>query len=148
MIRKNRFLTSLGIDNLITRDHLLENASKPMVRAEFQAVLDTVGGPILESLIKRLAYRGIITSCGNIGGIEFKSSIYPFILRGVRFIGIDSVEYPYELRDRIWNLISTDFKLSELKELASVHTLNEVPFVFEQYKNKTNKGRYVIKVSN
>ncbi|PZU24410.1 MAG: oxidoreductase, partial [Chryseobacterium sp.] len=92
------FLKSLGADKIVARNDFEDRSGKALLKPQFAAAIDTVGGNILATLIKSLHYEGVVTTCGMVGGGELNTSVFPFILKGIQLIGIDSVEIPLEKR--------------------------------------------------
>ena len=76
---------------------------------KYDAVIDTVGGNILAEALKQIKYDGVATCCGLTSSYELNTNVFPFILRGVRLIGIDSVECKKEKKIAAWEKISNEF---------------------------------------
>ena len=101
------FLKKVGAQEVLSR-HKLEMGTRPLERALWAAAFDSVGGEQLAWLTRSMQPDGLIASFGNAGGIEFKTTVLPFILRGVRLIGISSGETPMPLRRKIWGRLGSD----------------------------------------
>lgn len=119
-------LLNLGVKDVIHRSEVDDNSGRPLLRPRWAGVIDTVGGNTLSTAIKTTNYCGAVTTCGNAGGIEFTSSVYPFILKGVTLYGIDSVECPMNVRLKIWDLLSNEWKLDDLDDMVNVVSLEEL----------------------
>ncbi|HEY9600448.1 MAG TPA: YhdH/YhfP family quinone oxidoreductase [Allocoleopsis sp.] len=117
------FLKSLGAVSIVTREEIQDDSGKPLLKERWAGVVDTVGGNTLATAIKSTKYSGCITACGLVGGTDLATTVYPFILRGVRLIGIDSVRFPLEKRSQIWEKLASDWKPTHLKQLASTVNL-------------------------
>ena len=104
------YLESLGASSVITRSQM-EEQGKPLQKGIYQGGVDTVGGNILSNFISQTSQRGAITCCGNVASDKLETSIFPFILRGVTLIGIDSAESLLEVKKEIWNNFSNDWKI-------------------------------------
>jgi alcohol dehydrogenase len=104
----------------------------------YGGAVDTVGGDMLAKMISMIANEGAISCCGNVGGMKFTSSVFPFILRGVSLIGIDSAESPIEFKKTLWDLLSSDWRL-DLKSQTKEIGLESV----EQEVNKILQGQQV-----
>jgi NADPH:quinone reductase-like Zn-dependent oxidoreductase len=89
---------------------------------------------------------GLIASFGNAGGIEFKTTVLPFILRGVRLIGVNSGETPMPLRRKIWGRLAADLKPRHLAAIAHDITLAALPAYFEKMLKGQIRGRAVVKL--
>lgn len=113
------FLKSLGASRVITRDTMLENKERPMLKDQYAGVVDTVGGEFLAQAIKSTQYGGVVTCCGLTASAQLDVSVFPFILRGVSLLGIDSVECPMAPRLRLWDKLAGDWKLNLLDSLTT-----------------------------
>lgn len=121
-------LIKTGAKDIILREELDDKSGKALLREKWAGVIDTVGGNILSSALKATKYGGTVTSCGNAASYEFSSSVYPFILRGVSLLGVDSVQCPKDLRLKLWNLLSNEWKPEDLAlniEEVSLEELND-----------------------
>jgi len=139
------FLKQLGAQEVLSR-HTLEMGSRPLEKAMWAAAFDSVGGESLAWLTRTMQPEGLIASFGNAGGIELKTTVLPFILRGVRLIGVNSGETPMPLRRRIWGRLATDLKPRHLAEIAHDITLGELPAYFEKMLKGQIRGRAVVKL--
>ena len=104
------YLESLGASSVVIRSQM-EEQGKPLQKGIYQGGVDTVGGNILSNFISQTSQRGAITCCGNVASDKLETSIFPFILRGVTLIGIDSAESLLEVKKEIWNNFSNDWKI-------------------------------------
>ena len=104
------YLESLGASSVIMRSEM-EEQGRPLQKGVYQGGVDTVGGNILSNFISQTSQRGAITSCGNVASDKLQTSVFPFILRGVTLIGIDSAESLLEVKKEIWNKFSKDWKI-------------------------------------
>ncbi len=103
---------------------------------------------ILSAVVKQLNYCCSVTTCGNIGGAELHLNVFPFILRGVVLIGVDSVECPMEdTRLYVWKKLASDWKLDNLEDMVIEVPLEKVEDRIEKLLNKESKGRTLVKVS-
>lgn len=143
---KIEFLKELGAHEVILRqDFDLEN-KKPMVSERFAGVVDTVGGNILAEALKAIKYDGVATCCGLTSSFELHTNVFPFILRGVRLIGIDSVECTLEKKAAAWEKLSHEFKINTLEALTTEITLDRVKEAYEQLLAGKAVGRYLVKI--
>ena len=101
----NDYLKQIGANEVVAREEL-SRESKPLERETWAAVVDTVGGEVLATAIAQTASEGVVASCGNAGGIGLKTTVFPFILRGVTLRGINSVTAPIDVRQRAWSMLS------------------------------------------
>jgi len=140
------YLKSLGTKEVILRkDFDIEN-KKPMMKERFAGIIDTVGGNILAEALKAIKYDGVATCCGLTSSYELHTNVFPFILRGVRLIGIDSVECELEKKLAVWEKLSNEFKISTLDEISNEITLEELPEIYKLLLDGKSVGRYVVKI--
>lgn len=121
------YLKSLGASLVISREEVNDNSGKSLLKERWAGAVDSVGGNTLSTIIKTTKYGGCVTACGLVGGIELMTAVYPFILRGVRLIGIDSVQCPMPTRLKIWEKLAADWKPLKLDEMATNVSLDRLP---------------------
>jgi len=121
---RHKFLKSLGASTVIDRDQFYATEKKPLMKSRWIAGLDSVGGNMLDLILRQIAHNGILTCCGNVSGETIETSIYPFILRGVSLMGIDSGIATFQDRLDIWNLFATDWKLTNLADFSTTVDLS------------------------
>lgn len=138
------WLQNIGAAEVIARDYFLRAPLKPLLSARWDAGVDTVGGPILAVVIRQIRYRGVVAVCGNVGGAEFNSSVYPFILRGVTLAGIDTAQCPMELRRMLWGKLATEWRPACLDTLARECTLEEVSGELDRMLRGEQHGRVIV----
>ena len=140
------FLRSLGAVECIDR-HALTFSGKPMDSARFGGALDNVGGAMLAGLLPLVEPYGNVAICGNAGGIGFESTVMPFIIRGVSLLGIASAGTARDIRDRVWERLSGDWKPRHLDRIATREvTLDELPGIFEHMLAGESLGRTVVRL--
>ncbi len=146
---ENNYLqNTLGAARIITRNEFTElYNTKAMANPVFAAGIDTVGGPVLSGMLKSVMYGGLVTCCGMVSSAELNTSIFPFILRGICLVGIDSVQAPMALRKQIWQLLATGWKPDNLHELYTEINLDQLPEKLTEVLNGKAKGRYVLEHS-
>jgi acrylyl-CoA reductase (NADPH) len=139
-------LKGLGASRVIPAAEVDDTSGKLMLKPVWPGVIDTVGGNILATMVKSAAYGGVVTTCGNAAGHELDLNVYPFILRGVSLLGVDSVECPMEPRLKVWEKLSGEWKLDNLEELSAEISLEEVEERIQLLLAKASKGRAVVKI--
>ena len=140
------FLKVLGAKEVILRkDFDIEN-KRPMGKEKYDGVIDTVGGNILAEALKQIKYDGVATCCGLTSSHELSTNVFPFILRGVRLIGIDSVEAKKEKKEAAWEKIADDFKISSLDNLTNEISLEEIKEAYKALLAGNAVGRYLVKI--
>ncbi|MCI5221798.1 MAG: acryloyl-CoA reductase, partial [Candidatus Electrothrix sp. AR4] len=116
---EHAFLQELGCTKILTRKQAAGRSGAAMLRERWAGVVDTVGGEILASAVKATRYDGIVTCCGNAASGELPLTVYPFILRGVCLIGIDSASCPMTRRKEIWRQLAGPWHLGMLDALTT-----------------------------
>jgi putative YhdH/YhfP family quinone oxidoreductase len=112
-------LKRLGATTILSRADVVDSSSKPLLAARFAGAVDTVGGATLATLLKSVDRHGVVAACGLVGGADFSTSVFPFILRGVTLAGIDSVECPRLQRERIWSNLAGAWNVPIVDELIT-----------------------------
>lgn len=140
------FIESLGAGGIISRTDFLTLDKKPILSSKYAGGIDTVGGVILENIIKSLKPLGVVTTCGSVSGTELNVSVFPFILRGISLIGVSAQNYPMELRAKLWEKIADEWKPTNLMNIYNEITLHELPDAISQILKGGLKGRTVIKL--
>lgn len=138
-------LLKKGVAEVLDRTTFLEENDRPLKKGLYAGVIDTVGGPLLASVIRFVQYGGVVTTCGNVGGAEMTLTVYPFILRGVRLIGIDAVQTPIAYRQALWQRLASDWQVN-LSSEVDIKTLNDLPEIAEALLTSRHRGRTVIEI--
>ena len=138
------YLESLGVKNIISRDEAIDKSNKPMLSAKWAGVIDPVGGEILATAIKKTVSRGVIVSCGNAASANLDITVYPFILRGISLVGVDSQNAPMETRKEIWSKLASEWKLKNIDKIGSVCTLEDISEEVRNILEGKQIGRRVI----
>ena len=105
-----RFLKSLGAKEVILRQTLEEENNRPLLKATYAGAIDTVGGVILANVLKSIAYNGAVAACGLVHSPQLPTTVFPFILRGIGLLGVDSAEASAAWRQKLWHLLATTWK--------------------------------------
>ncbi|MBL6818419.1 MAG: YhdH/YhfP family quinone oxidoreductase [Proteobacteria bacterium] len=137
-------LLNMGASKIIDRTEFLSTPAKSLDRAIFSAGVDTVGGETLSKMLSMIDAHGSVSCCGNVGGAKFTSSVFPFILRGINLIGIDSAESEIEFKKSIWNLFANEWLL-DLSAFTKVISLRDVNDEISKILDGKQIGRVVIK---
>ena len=141
---QHAFLQGLGAKDILTRKQVIGRAGAAMLRERWAGVVDTVGGEILTGAIKATRYGGIVTCCGNAASGDLPLTVYPFILRGVCLIGIDSAACPMIRREEIWQKLADGWHLNILDELTARISLEQLTKYIEDMLAGRTKGRIVV----
>jgi len=140
------FLFDLGARAVLARGEFVRSRQKMLLPERWAGVVDTVGGQYLETAIKETRYDGVVTSCGNAASGDLALTVYPFIIRGVRLIGIDSARCSLAVRERIWQLLATEYKFSQLDHLISVITLEGLDEAIQRMLAGSLRGRMLVRL--
>ncbi len=140
---KSNYLKDLGAKNIVARKEF-EGEAKLLGKGLWDGVVDTVGGNVLANAISQTKPNGIVAACGNAGGIKLNTSVMPFIIRGVKLWGIDSVTISKKRREFIWSQVTdlVDFKLLE-KNIKTVN-LEELLNIFPEMLSGKTSGRILV----
>lgn len=137
------YLRSLGASAFLTREEMSE-ASKPLETETWAGAVDAVGSTMLAKILAQTKYQGTVTACGLAGGVDLPATVMPFILRGVRLQGIDSVMAPTEARDAAWARLVTDLPAGVLETLTEVVPMSSLPEQGRSIMAGTTRGRLVV----
>ncbi|MBP18286.1 MAG: YhdH/YhfP family quinone oxidoreductase [Pseudomonadales bacterium] len=138
------FLKSLGAASVIGRDELSEENKRPMAAPVWAHAVDCVGGEILSNVIKCLYPLGSVAICGLVASPNFSTTVLPFILRGVNVLGVDSVEIPIDYKNRIWDRLATDWRLSDLDSVTNEIGLSGLSEAIDQIFAGQVSGRTLV----
>ena len=111
------YLYRLGAAEVILRKEFEAENPRPLMKDRFAGGIDTVGGPVLDTMVKSIHPMGVVTCCGNAASPKLNLTVFPFILRGISLIGIDSQNYPMGEREKVWKLLAGEWKPEQLTEL-------------------------------
>ena len=139
-----QFLEALGAAEVITREEACDTSGRPLLKGLWAGVIDTVGGDILATAIKSTLQDGIVSCCGNVAGPKLNTTVFPFILRGVSLLGIDSQNCPMALRRQIWQKLANEWKLTALERLTTEIPLDALDHHIDLILKGEQKGRVVV----
>jgi putative YhdH/YhfP family quinone oxidoreductase len=140
------YLKQLGAKEVILRDEFDIQNPKPMTSERYAGVIDTVGGNILAQALKAIKYDGVATCCGLTASFELNTNVFPFILRGVRLIGIDSVECKKAKKLAAWEKLANEFKLDSLNSITTEIQLEGISDAYAKLLSGKAVGRYLVKI--
>jgi acrylyl-CoA reductase (NADPH) len=140
----DEIIKSLSLTKLISRSKFMDEPTKPLNKALYAGAIDTVGGEMLAKMISKIELEGSVSCCGNVGGMNFTSSVFPFILRGISLFGIDSAESKIELKKELWERLATDWKL-DLSKNSRVISIEKIDEYIVKILDGSHSGRTVIK---
>ena len=140
------YLKNIGATDCISRSDFLSLENKPLLSARYAGGIDTVGGPMLENILRTLQPLGVVTTCGNVISNELHTSIFPFILRGVRLIGVSAQNYPMPLRKILWQKLANEWKPDQLMQIYNEIGLEQLPEAIDNILHGRLKGRTLVNV--
>lgn len=141
---EEKFLKYLGAKNIIDRNEVDDQSGRGLLPQRWGGVIDTVGGNILSTVIKSAKYEGIVAACGNVLSSDLNTSVFPFILRSVNLIGINSERTPSGLRKKIWKKLANEWKSTKIKKIFAEHSLEELPPLFDKILEGKIRGRILV----
>jgi putative YhdH/YhfP family quinone oxidoreductase len=139
------YLKSLGAAEVIDRN-AMQFGTRPLEAAQWAGAVDSVGGEQLAWLARTLQRDGVIAAFGNAGGADFKGSVLPYILRGVRLLGVN-VNNPVERMKFLWNRLATDLRPRHLDRIARRIRYDELETAFDELLAARVRGRQVVDFS-
>ncbi|MER3480678.1 MAG: oxidoreductase [Meiothermus sp.] len=142
----HEYLRSLGAGTVLDRAELAAPA-KPLESERWAGAVDTVGGAVLAGVLPRIAYGGSVAACGNARSPKLETTVFPFILRGVNLLGIDSVMCPKGKRLQAWERLVRDLPMEKLEQTIRVAPLAEVPRLAQEILRGQVRGRVVVDVN-
>lgn len=144
---EHEFLKSLGATSIVPREEVYDGKVRALGKQKWAAAVDPVGGEPLASLLSQIHYGGSVAVSGLTAGTKLPSTVFPFILRGVNLLGIDSVYCPMDTRLKVWNRLATDFKPDNLEQLIQQEiTLEQLPEALPTLLKGQAKGRTIVKL--
>ena len=143
-LQHSEYLNGLGATEVLSSDSLSAE-KRPIGKERWAGAIDSVGGPALEWILPSLAYGTSVAACGLAGGTEWTASVIPFILRGVRLIGVDSVRSPVPRRSQAWARLD-ELGVADLPDMVTTCGLEEVADRCRTLLEGHHRGRTVVEV--
>lgn len=140
------FLRRIGAAEIIPRQEIDFDKVRPMEAARWAGAVDNVGGAILHWALATMRQDGVVASIGNAADFKLATTVFPFILRGVSLLGVDSGYASMSMRQRVWTRLSADLKPRYLKEFIRVIGFGELPDAFAAFIEGRAKGRTVVRI--
>ncbi|MFJ8265059.1 acryloyl-CoA reductase [Peribacillus asahii] len=144
---EQEYLKKLGATTVLSREDVYDGKIRALGKQKWAAAVDPVGGEPLASVLGQIEYGGSVAVSGLTAGTKLPTTVFPFILRGVNLLGIDSVYCPMETRLKTWNRLATDFKPANLEELIQQEvTLHQLPDALPTLLKGDARGRIIVKL--
>lgn len=141
------YLSDLGAAEIISRHEVNDTSGKPLLPRRWIAAIDTVGGTILSTVIRSTDYFGCVACCGNAASYQLETTVYPFILRGVSLLGVDSAHCPAELREGIWRKLAGSWKPELPEGMTGECYIEDLEPEIQQILQGGRKGRLIINLN-
>ena len=145
---EENFLKEIGAREIISREAATDTSGKPMLKGRWAGVIDTVGGDILATAIKSTDMNGTVTCCGNVASPDLPINVFPFILRGVKLIGIDSQNCPMDTRVQVWAKLAGEWRPGNLDRLTKEISLADLDENIALILQGQQKGRVIVNLDN
>jgi len=140
------YLKRIGATEVMLRSSLDLSRIKPLDKATWAGAVDNLGGDVLSWIASTMQVGGTLASIGLAASPAFNTTVMPFILRGVSLLGVDSVNAPMGLREKVWRRLGADLKPRRLKSIATTVNFADLPGVFEKVMKAQVRGRTVVKI--
>lgn len=140
------YLRSIGANEIISREALQPEKIRPLDSQRWAGAVDPVGGKTLAYILSTTKYGGTVAVSGLTGGPNVPTTVFPFILRGVKLIGVDSVYCPMSIRQKLWQRLATDLKPEKLDQITREITLEELPQALKDILQGKLTGRTIVKL--
>lgn len=137
------YLSGLGASAFLTREEMSDKA-RPLDAETWAAAVDTVGSTMLAKVLSQMKYQGVVAACGLAGGFDLPTTVMPFILRGVRLQGVDSVMAPRDVRDAAWARLASDLPADLLGSMTEVVPMSELIDRGPSIMDGQVRGRWVV----
>lgn len=138
------YLRQIGAAEIISREETSADGTKPLEHMRWAAAVDTVGGATFAYLLRTMRYGGVIAISGDPGGVQVSTTVFPFILRAVSVLGIDSVQVPLDVRAATWKRLASDLRPRHLSEITMEVRLEGAPAAIEAIKRGALRGRTIV----
>lgn len=139
------FLRSFGASDILDRQDL-SSPGKPLQNERWAGAVDVAAGAVLGNVIASMAYGGAVAMCGLAGGTEVSAAVFPFILRNVALLGVDSVMCPLDRREAAWQSLAAELSEADLEPMVQEVGLRQLPVLAQEILAGRVRGRTVVDV--
>jgi acrylyl-CoA reductase (NADPH) len=140
------YLHKLGAKEVVSRDEVYNGKVKALDKQLWAGAVDPVGGESLAAILSKIHYNGSVAVSGLTGGGNVPTTVFPFILRGINLLGIDSVYCPMEVRKPLWERMASDFKPEVLESISKEISLEELPATLPVILQGQARGRFIVRL--
>ncbi len=148
LVDESDYLKSLGAETVVSIEEATDTSGRPLLKSLWAGGIDTVGGDILATTVKSVDHAGAVTCCGNAASPELPLNVYPFILRGISLIGIDSQNCPMPYREKTWKKLAGEWKIPQLEDVVTETDLEGLEERIGRMLEGKGKGRTLVAVSD
>jgi putative YhdH/YhfP family quinone oxidoreductase len=138
-------LRALGAAGILTREEVTAEG-RPLESERWAGAVDSVGGATLPYVLRTMRHGGTVASSGNAGGARLETTVFPFILRGVALLGMDSVLVPIARRRELWNRLATDLRPRDVGRRVTEVTLDDLDEALDAIVAGSARGRWVVRI--
>lgn len=142
------YLNALGAQTVISVEDATDQSGRPLLKTRWGASVDTVGGDILATTIKSSRPYAVVATCGNVASPDLPINVYPFILRGVTLVGIDSQNCPMSQRQSAWQKLASDWKIPQMEQVVTEIGLSDLNQRIEMMLAGKHRGRVIVKMTD
>jgi len=142
---QHEYLHKLGAQTIVGRSEVDDQSGRMLLRPQWAAAIDTVGGNTLATILKSLKTHGNVASCGNVASPLLNTSVFPFILNGVNLLGVNSATTPMALRLKLWENLANEWKPDFQRIETKIVGLDEMHLSIERILKGGITGRVVLK---
>lgn len=141
---RSDYLKSIGAQRIISIEEATDTSGRPLLKGLWAGSIDAVGGDLLATTIKSMNNSGVVTTCGNAAGPDLPIDVYPFILRGVILVGIDSQNCPMPPRREAWQKLANEWKIPVMETIAEEITPGDLDQAIDRLLRRERQGRAVV----
>lgn len=145
-IDKSEYLKSLGANTIIHRSEVFDTTNKPLLPKRWVGAIDNVGGNTLSTIVRSTDHRGAICVVGLVESDSFNLNVFPFLMRGVTIIGIDSAERELEVKEYLWDKLANDWRITILNQIYREVSLDELDNEIETILKGEQTGKVVVRI--
>lgn len=147
LVDESDYLKKIGSQRIVSIDEATDKSGRPLLKSLWAGSIDTVGGDILATSIKSVNANGVVTTCGNVASPELPINVYPFILRGVTLVGIDSQNCPMPNRLKTWEKLADEWKIPFMDTVVEEITMADLDSCIDRMLKGKHKGRAVVNMT-
>lgn len=140
------FLKNLGAKEIVSREDIIDQSNRPLIKRRWTAAIETVGGKTLDSVIRATEKDGAVAVIGNITGDVLQTSLYPFILRGITLFGIESAETEMPIRLQIWQKLANEWKINDFDTISKEILLSNIIPELEKIGSSMQSKKVIVNI--